>query len=109
MTAGRLKDAIKHVEKTLESTQARLEELQAALADNNTSSVESTAPTADEKGKGKAAGLRLTKDSVNSLTKPQIEAEIKDMTEMSNDLKLKVSVMVLYTYISDQACAYLAL
>jgi HAT1-interacting factor 1 len=93
MTAGRLKDAIKHVEKTLESTQARLEELQAALADNSTSAAEA-APTVDEKGKGKATGLRLTKDSVKSLTKPQIEAEIKDMVEMSNDLKLKVSVVV---------------
>jgi HAT1-interacting factor 1 len=91
MTSGRLKEAIVHVEKTLESTQARLEELRAALAGNvpieGTKPVE---PTKDVKGKGRAVMLNLDKDAISNLSKSQIEAEIKEMEELSGDLKLKV-------------------
>jgi HAT1-interacting factor 1 len=91
MTSGRLNDAIRHVEKALESTQARLDELRAALAGNAPTTEEKTTETTnDVKGKGKAVVLRLGNDNVTNLSKTQIEAEIKDIEELSADLKLKV-------------------
>jgi HAT1-interacting factor 1 len=84
MTSGRLKDAIAHVEQAVATTQARLDELRAALAADAPAPSE---PAKDTKGKGKA----VASGSVAALSKSQIEAEIKEMEGLSDDLKLKVS------------------
>jgi HAT1-interacting factor 1 len=90
MTPGRLDEAIEHAQKAVDSTEARLEELRAAL-DGQAPVAE--APVADRKGKGKAgpSGLRLGTDLISAMTKAQVEAEIKDVEELRGELKAKVS------------------
>jgi HAT1-interacting factor 1 len=87
LTAGRLADAIHHAQRALESIEARLVELQAGLA--------GTLPPLPEpsdlngKGKGKQVALAL-EERVQNLSKTQIEAEIKELGELKQDLALKV-------------------
>lgn len=89
LTSGRLADAIIHAQDALQSVQSRLDELQSGLVgqlhpvDNGSN---------DAKGKGKQAGGRLVRDDlVQSMSKVQIEAEIKELEGLKEDLALKVS------------------
>ena len=99
MTVGQLEKQIEHVERALASVKAREEELAAALPNApETKPVES--PSADPKGKGKAATSGeaaedplnwLPKDDkVVSMTKGQIESELRDVKAVREDLGTKV-------------------
>jgi HAT1-interacting factor 1 len=90
MTPGKLSDAIVHANKALESTEARLALLRDGL--QRGSQTPAQAPAADSKGKGKAkwTGQALLKDSVDQMTRSQIEAEVKELSELREDLALKV-------------------
>jgi HAT1-interacting factor 1 len=88
LTSGRLADAIVHAEKALESVQARLSELRNGL--NGQLKPEEVVQT-DRKGKGKSTGARLVRDDmVQNMNKAQIEAEIKELDGLKEDLALKV-------------------
>lgn len=87
MTPGKLSDAIAEVEKALTSVDARLSELHLGLNQNE----ETKPPAAGSKGKGKMAESPLLKgDLVQNMSKSDIEAEIKEMEELRNDLTMKV-------------------
>lgn len=85
LTSGRLADAIVHAEKALESIEARLTALSAALENPPIHG----APV-DIKGKGKATATP-TDDELSVLSPAQISSEIKDLTDLKGDLALKVS------------------
>ena len=89
MTPGQLSSAISHVEKALQSVEARLEELR--VGPQQRSAPPSSAPDPKGKGKGKAVASSLLKgDSVHDLSPQEIEAELKEMDELRSDLMLKV-------------------
>lgn len=90
LTSGRLNDAITHAERALDSVEARLAELRDALSGQGlvTQVVDEKA---DPKGKGKAKGPRLLgDDAVQHLNKSQMEAEVKELQGLKEDLALKV-------------------
>lgn len=88
LTSGRLADAIIHAEKALESVESRLAELRDGL-NGQLITLARTDTKKDVKGKGK--GSRLVRDDlVQDMTKPKIEAEIKELEELREDLALKV-------------------
>lgn len=88
LTSGRLSDAIVHAEKALESVESRLAELRVGLSGQLPPAPE---VKVDVKGKGKSTGGRLIRDDlVQNMSKTQIEAEIKDLSELKEDLALKV-------------------
>jgi HAT1-interacting factor 1 len=96
LTSGRLAQAIEHAENALSSVEARLAELRQSMngelpplpdeddAMNN--------GKVDVKGKGKAkAQTKLVRDDlVQKMSKSQIEAEIKELEGLKDDLGLKV-------------------
>ncbi|KAJ8495814.1 hypothetical protein ONZ45_g12686 [Pleurotus djamor] len=85
LTPGKLSDSIAHAEKALESVEKRLSELQEALSSGVKS--EATEQKVDTKGKGKASSR---KNPLKSMSQSQIEAEIKEVTGLKEDLALKV-------------------
>jgi HAT1-interacting factor 1 len=94
LTAGRLADAIHHAQRALESIEARLDELRAGLAGTLAPLPEppsSAGTDGDAKGKGKSKQDALAPDElVQNWSKTQIEAEIKELGELKQDLALKV-------------------
>jgi HAT1-interacting factor 1 len=89
MTSGRLADAISHAQAALKSLEARIAELKEKRSSAPTTAPET--PAVDSKGKGKAASVDIVKrDDVDSMTASQIDAEIKDLTAIHEDLQLKV-------------------
>jgi HAT1-interacting factor 1 len=89
LTSGRLADAIVHAEKALESVESRLAELRDGLSGK----LPPVGPDVkvDPKGKGKSTSTRLVRDDlVQNMPKTQIEAEIKELSELKEDLALKV-------------------
>ena len=96
LTSGRLSDAIMHAQLALESVEARLTELQNGLTTApdtaSTSAASAPEPEQDTKGKGKAKAI--TQDDVSSLSKTQIQAEIKELEGLKEDLALKVGIML---------------
>jgi HAT1-interacting factor 1 len=92
LTSGRLSDAIAHVEKALQSVEARLVELRSGLAGQLPPlSAHEQAPAPSAKGKGKAIGGRLIRDDyVQNMSKTQIETESKELEGLRDDLALKV-------------------
>ena len=96
LTSGRLADAIMHAQRALESVDARLSELKEGLT-GTLKPAEAPTPAedikVDVKGKGKATGAKLVRDDlVQNMSRAQIEAEVKDLSELREDLALKVSV-----------------
>ena len=92
LTAGRLADAIHHAQRALESIEARLVELQAGLAGTLPPLPEPSDNT-NGKGKGKGKGKQVVlaqEELVQNWSKAQIEAEIKELVELKQDLALKV-------------------
>ncbi len=87
LTAGRLADAIHHAQSALESIEARLDELHAGLAGTLSPLPEPT-PEDNAKGKGKQ-GTLAPDELVQNWSKTQIEAEIKELGELKQDLALK--------------------
>ncbi|KAI0709688.1 hypothetical protein C8T65DRAFT_739864 [Cerioporus squamosus] len=89
LTSGRLGDSITHAERALDSVEARLAELRAALSGQGLVKPESS--KADAKGKGKAIGPTLLgDDAIVHMTKSQMEAEEKELQGLREDLALKV-------------------
>ena len=94
LTSGRLGDSISHAERALDSVEARLAELRAALSGQGLVQPEPSEPKggAKGKGKGKATGLALLgDDAIVHMTKGQMEAEEKELQGLREDLALKVS------------------
>ncbi|KZT07474.1 uncharacterized protein LAESUDRAFT_651243 [Laetiporus sulphureus 93-53] len=90
LTSGRLSDAITHAERALESVEARLAELRDALSGQGVVQIELD-EKADAKGKGKATGPRiLGDDAIQKMNKTQMEAEVKELQDLREDLALKV-------------------
>lgn len=88
LTASRLADAIHHAQRALESTDARLVELQAGLA----GTLPPLPEPSDVKGKGKnkdKQGTLAPEELVQNRNKAQIEAEIKELGKLKQDLALK--------------------
>jgi HAT1-interacting factor 1 len=77
------------VQRALESIEARLVELQAGLAGTLPPLPEPSDSNGKGKGKGKQVTLALD-ERVQNLNKTQIEAEIKELGELKQDLALKV-------------------
>ncbi|KAF8074911.1 hypothetical protein FPV67DRAFT_1559533 [Lyophyllum atratum] len=89
LTPGRLAEAIIQAEKALESVESRLAELRDGISGQLPPIPQEEKPSA--KGKGKSTGSRLVRDDlVQKMTKTQIEAEIKEVSELKEDLALKV-------------------
>ena len=75
-----------HAEKALDSIESRLSDLQSALTDETAQ--DAVIPIIDIKGKGKAKLMEA--DAVSTLSKTQIEGEIKELSSLKGDLALKV-------------------
>ena len=87
LTSGRLADAIVHAEHALESVESRLAELRDGLSGQLPPASEIQAGS---KGKGKATGTRLVRDDlVQNMSKTQLEAEMKELSGLKEDLALK--------------------
>ena len=87
MTSGRLADAIAHAQKALSSIQNRISELREQQSNPTGPSTEAKP---DPKGKGKATTNSTATSDVKSMTATQIEGEIKELSELQEDLALKV-------------------
>ncbi|KAL1711968.1 hypothetical protein EV715DRAFT_214528, partial [Schizophyllum commune] len=94
MTSGRLSDAIRHAELALKSLELRKAELGEAL-ERGEYGKPAPPPAEDAKGKGKASGTVFGADPVSTLSKSAIEAEIKDLDSLLEDLGLKVGRVVI--------------
>ncbi|TBU60501.1 hypothetical protein BD310DRAFT_319724 [Dichomitus squalens] len=91
LTAGRLGDSITHAERALDSVEARLAELRAALSGQGLVKPPEQKEDAKGKGKGKATGPALLgDDAIVHMTKAQMEAEEKELQGLREDLALKV-------------------
>ncbi|CAL1715356.1 unnamed protein product [Somion occarium] len=100
LSSGRLSEAIEHAEKALDSVEARLAELRnglsgqmavAAVAVAEPESEPEPSASSNSKGKGKATGPRLLgDDAIQSLSKSQMESEVKELEGLKEDLGLKV-------------------
>ena len=89
LSSGRLSDSIEHAEKALESVEARLAEIRNGLSGQMI--VQETPDASDVKGKGKAKGPRiLGEDAVQTLSKAEMESELKELEGLKEDLALKV-------------------
>jgi HAT1-interacting factor 1 len=94
LTAGRLADAIHHAQRALESIEARLAELQSGLA----GTLPPLPEPSDAKGKGKSKdkrGALVPEELIQNRSKPQIEAEMKELGELKQDLALKACFFAL--------------
>jgi HAT1-interacting factor 1 len=99
MTSGKLENQIEHAEKALESVKKRLDTLKELLP--KAPETKPPAAESDAKGKGKATtvqenplGWTPKVESLESMTKSEIEAEIKDVTSLSEELQMKVCVVL---------------
>ena len=91
LTSGRLSQAIEHAEKALDSVEARLAEMRNAQSGQVRPIPDSVKPVSKGKGKAKAIPKILAPDElVQNMTKSQIEAEMKDLEGLREDLALKV-------------------
>ena len=91
LKSGKLDQTIEHAEKALQSVEARLTELREALSGQADTSTTGDAADPKGKGKAKASSAPLSKEELpQNMTKAQIEAEIKELGELREDLALKV-------------------
>ncbi|RXW23044.1 hypothetical protein EST38_g2820 [Candolleomyces aberdarensis] len=93
LTSGRLADAIGHVEQALESVEHRLAELRSGLDGQLPPLPAEGEEKVDVKGKGKQVAKLVRDDVVQKMTKTQIEAEIKELNGLKEDLVLKIEEM----------------
>ncbi|KAL1679705.1 hypothetical protein EV122DRAFT_276874 [Schizophyllum commune] len=89
MTSGRLSDAIRHAELALKSLELRKAELGEALEKGDYGKP-APPPAEDAKGKGKASSAVFGADPISTLSKSNIEGEIKELDSLLEDLGLKV-------------------
>lgn len=97
MTSGKLEKQIEHVEKALESVKTRLQILRDLLPKASESK---PVVEADAKGKGKSTTVQENPlgwtpkiESLENMTKGEIEAEVKDVTSLSEELEMKVRLV----------------
>ncbi|KAL0955274.1 hypothetical protein HGRIS_004164 [Hohenbuehelia grisea] len=91
LTSGRLADAITHAQMALDSVESRLNEIKTRLAEGGSATGASVDEKKDVKGKGKAAAGGSARDSlIQNMTVAQMEAEVKELGELREDLALKV-------------------
>ena len=95
LTSGRLKGAIEHVQGAIESVNARIAELKVGLEGQAPSSGAKPVSSSG-KGKGKGASTVERDDLVEKMTKPQIEAEIKELTGLRDELTNKVCCVLIF-------------
>ncbi|KXN92842.1 NASP-related protein sim3 [Leucoagaricus sp. SymC.cos] len=81
-------NAISHAQNALESVELRLAELRDGLAGQLSPLPEE--PPADPRGKGKAVAKLARDDVVQKMSKQRIESEVKELSELRDDLALKV-------------------
>lgn len=75
----------------MQSIQSRLDELQLAKTSPPTAKLQEV--KSDPKGKGKAPAVAAPKDdAVQNMTATQIEGEIKELSELKDELALKVGI-----------------
>lgn len=92
LTSGKLAQAIEHAEKALDSVEARLAEMRNGLSGQLPPLPD--AAKADVKGKGKATFSTVAQEElVQNMSKSQIEAELKDLEGLREDLALKVGYL----------------
>ncbi|KAG8857929.1 hypothetical protein FRB91_010625 [Serendipita sp. 411] len=96
MTSGKLENQIEHVEKALESLKERLTILKELLPKAAESKPTEDA-VSDPKGKGKATAVQENPlgwtpkiESLDNMIKSEIEAEIKDVSSLSEELEAKL-------------------
>ncbi|KAJ7063751.1 hypothetical protein C8F01DRAFT_1134196 [Mycena amicta] len=85
LTSGRLADAIQQAECALESIECRL-----ALLRNPQAGTVSANDTPDPKGKGKGKSKQVEDVSLAGMTPAQIEAEMKELEGLKEDLAVKI-------------------
>ncbi|OBZ66699.1 NASP-related protein sim3 [Grifola frondosa] len=91
LTSGRLRDAITHAERALESVEARVAELRDALSGQGLVQAGAHEEKADAKGKGKAKQSKLVaEDAIQKMSRSQMESEEKELLGLREDLALKV-------------------
>lgn len=96
LTSSRQSESIVHAEKALSSVEARLAELRNVLS-GQVKVEETGAAQTDAKGKGKAAASSSRiegDDSIRKLSKSQMEAEVKELEGLKEDLALKVGYLL---------------
>ncbi len=94
LTSGCLGDSITHAERALDSVEARLAELRAALSGQGLVHPDPSDHKGDMKGKGKATcPVLLGDDAIVHMTKGQMEVEEKELQGLREDLALKVSAV----------------
>jgi HAT1-interacting factor 1 len=100
MTSGKLENQIEHAEKALESVKKRLDTLKELLPKAPETKPSTAESDTKGKGKGKATtvqenplGWTPKVESLESMTKSEIEAEIKDVTSLSEELQMKVGIV----------------
>ncbi|KAG6333525.1 hypothetical protein ID866_5561 [Astraeus odoratus] len=90
LTSGRLSDAIAHAEEALQSVLARIAEVKGGL-EGKLAPVPSQVQENDRKGKGKAVPAMLAPvELVQGMTKGQLEAELRELESLKQDLAAKV-------------------
>ncbi|KAG9050415.1 hypothetical protein FS837_005488 [Tulasnella sp. UAMH 9824] len=96
LTPGKLSGAVGHAQKALKSVDERLAILKAKLADapsdQDTAMEDGSGASATGKGKAKATGMigNIANDTIEGLTKSQLEGQIKEFEELRGDLAAKV-------------------
>ncbi|KAH7907890.1 hypothetical protein BJ138DRAFT_1158916 [Hygrophoropsis aurantiaca] len=94
LTSGRLSDAIVHAEKALSSIEHRMAELRDGLNGQLPPLASPGPEIEDKKGKGKGRDTSTNAvhatEAVQLMTRPQMEAELKELEGLKEDLALKV-------------------
>lgn len=111
LSSGKLASAIEHAEKALESVEARLAELRNGISGQMKVESLPDSSASDPKGKGKATakGPRiLGDDAIHKLSKSQMEAEVKELEGLKEDLALKVEELKTIPNESNESAPVLA-
>lgn len=91
LTSGRLSDAIAHAEKALNSVSTRISEVRDGLDGRLVPLPTVQSKEKDKKGKGRADPIVLVPgELVQGLTRSQMEAELRDLESLREDLAAKV-------------------
>ncbi|KZV91518.1 hypothetical protein EXIGLDRAFT_648236 [Exidia glandulosa HHB12029] len=90
LTSGRLQGAIEHAQGALSSLEARVAELKVGL-EGQAPSAAAKPVSSNGKGKGKATATGVPRtDLVENMSRGQIEAELKDVTELMEEVNVKI-------------------
>lgn len=91
LTSGRLSEAIAHAEKALNSVSTRISEVRDGLDGKLAPLPTAVSKEQDRKGKGRADSIVLAPgELVQNMTRSQMEAELRDLESLRQDLAAKV-------------------